>query len=861
MNEFNKTFTSYYLPLNSFLILYFCLLNLFSFSQDTIKVNKNSAKSIALDSVKKHENKNALKSKVKYNAKDSIVVNIKDEKIYLYGNAEVTYEKINVKASYIEVNFKDNVMYSSGLKDSTGKIIGKPTFSEDNETFTAENITYNFKTKKGIIRHINTKEGEGYLHGIKVKKMLDNITFINSGSYTTCSLNDPHYSIKFLKAKVIPDNKIVSGPTLLFIEGVPTPIGVPFGFFPINKGRKSGLIIPSYGESSNRGFYLENGGYYWGINDYVDMSLKGDIYTRGSWALKGESDYNWLYHYSGSLSLNLSENKLGDAGTPGSSDSHDFFIRWIHNQSDKARPNSRFSANVNFGSSKYNTFNPTTTADYLTNTFQSGISYSTSIANEFNLSLSASQNQNTQTHIVDITLPELTFTANRFYLFQNKERVGKPRWFENISVNYLMNARSEVSGIDSILFKQNLLKKINSGVSHNIPVSGSFKIAKYLTMTSTININDRWYFNSIRKDSLNKTTKIDTINNFNNEFDCSFSTNFSTRIYGMYQFKKGFIRAIRHVITPSLGFFYTPYFSNYFDTYYDPVAKKNVKYSIFQNGIYGSAPSYKSGSINFSLSNNLEMKVRSKKDTVTGLKKIILIEDFTIAESYDLAKDTMQWSRLSMSGHTKLLKNIDLKYSSIWDPYVSNMFGRMNKLEWDVNHQLFNMQSSQWALSLNWNLSSKTLGKSKPGTQIPKPETLNTKPGTQNIMMNPNGDGYVDFNVPWSLNIYYTFMWTSAFNKSSDNNEKTLVQTLAFNGDVNLTKKWKIGYTSGYDFQHHSFSYTSLNIYRDLHCWEMIFNWIPTGFRKSYNFTIRVKASVLKDLKLLKKTDWRDKQY
>ena len=816
------------------------------------------------DTLKKNQDKDALKSKVKYNAKDSIVVDIKNEKIYLFGTAEIHYEKINIKAAYIEVDFGKNEMFASGLKDSTGKLAGTPIFSEESETFTSDNMTYNFKNKKGIIRHIKTKEGEGFLLGNKVKKMPDNIVFLNSGSYTTCDLDDPHYEIRFIHAKVMPDNKIVSGPAMMFIEGIPTPLFVPFGYFPVNKGRKSGIIIPSYGNDANRGFYLENGGYYWGINDYRDLCVKGNIYANGSWALMGTTDYNRLYHYSGSLSLNYAINKVENSSLPGTfNNEKDFFIRWMHNQSDKARPNSHFSADVNISSTKYNQYNPTSTADYLTNTFESSISYSTVIGNEFNLSLNGRHSQNTQTHVIDITLPELTLSANRFYPFQKKERIGNPKWYENISINYLMDAKNELSGPDSTLFKKNLYNKMNNGITHSVPISSSIKLLKHLTWSNTINYKERWYFKSIKKDSIGKTLKVDTINGFNSERDFSFSSNISTRLYGMYQFKHGYIRAIRHVITPTIGFYYTPYFSQYYNSYTGPVSKKDYTYSKFEGSLYGNAPSAKSGSINFSVSNNLEMKVRSKKDTVTGLKKIILIEDLTFAESYDLAKDSLQWSRLSISGHTKLFKNIDLKYSSLFDPYVSNEFGRQNKFEWDVNHQLYNMQSTQWALSVNWNLNSnsKSKNKSQENTSAVANKPPVTNPLSQNIIVNPNGDGYVDFNVPWNLNLYYTFLWTSQFDIKTDENIKTLVQTLAFNGDVNLTKKWKVGLTSGFDIQNHQFSYTSVNIYRDLHCWEMVFNWIPNGQRKSYNFTIRVKASVLKDLKLMKKTNWADRQY
>ncbi len=829
------------------------------FSGDSINIKK--------DTTLKSVNKDQLKAKVKYAAKDSIVVDLKEHKIYLYGGAEITYETINVKAALIEINFGKNEMFASGIMDSTGKLVGIPEFTEEKESFTSDNMIYNFKSKKGIVRHLFTKEGEGYLHGNKVKKLSNNVTFINTGSYTTCDKKKPDYEIRFIKAKVIPDDKIICGPALLFIEGVPVPLGLPFGYFPVKKGRRSGLLLPSYGETANRGFYFENGGYYWGINDYSDLSIRGDIYTRGSWATKTTFNYNKLYHYNGSLDLNYAYNKIPEPNSDVSSVNKDFFIRWLYNQSDKARPHSRFSANVNAGSSSYNTLNPSSTSDYLTNTFQSTISYSTVIADNYNFSINMRHIQNTQTKDINITLPEITFSANRFYPFQKKERVGKPKWYENISINYVMNAKNELNTKTSYLFTPHELDSLNYGVLHTITASSSNKILKHLSWTNTLSFNDRFYFDQTQKEFRNDSVISKKNKRFSSPWDVSYSSSVSTRLYGIFQFKHGPIKAIRHVITPNLGFSLTPGFSQYWKQYYNSVYKENVSYSAYEDNLYSTPPAKKSGMLNFSLSNNLEMKVKSSKDTITGFKKIVLIENFTISESYDLAKDSLQWSRLSMSGHTRLLKNIDLRYSSIWDPYVIDSLGRnRNKFEWNVNKRLYRRENTNWGLSINWNLSSKSKptaipNQPKTGTQQPiiiEGKDKNKQPET------PDKNTEIpstDFNIPWNLNIYYTFQWTSNFNAAKRDFTKTSVQTLAFNGDINLTKKWKIGITSGYDFQSHGFSYTSVNIYRDLHCWEMIFNWIPVGFRKSYNFTLRIKASLLQDLKLIKKTDWRDKQY
>ncbi|MBP7496712.1 MAG: LPS-assembly protein LptD [Bacteroidales bacterium] len=834
--------TLFKLNVASFILFCFFAHNISA--QDTI--NKK-------DSVGAKKTTFLLKSEVFYKAKDSITVNVAEQKIFLFNEADITYENINIKAAYIEIDFKNNVMTATFSKDTAGKIYGIPEFKQENDNFNSDVITYNFKTKKGIIKNIQSKEGEGYILGQKVKRMPDNIIFIKKGCYTTCEHKDPHFSIKFNKAKVIPDNKIVSGPALLFIEDIPLPLGVPFGYFPIKKGRQSGILIPAYGESANRGFFLENGGYYWGINDYVNMTFRGDIYSRGSWALKTNTGYAKRYKYNGDFDLNYAINILSEKTLPDYQKNKDFFITWLHNQDPKARPNSRFSANVKAGSSKYNSFNPTTTNDYLSNTFQSSISYSTVIAENNNLSLNLRHSQNTQSKVVDLSIPELSFSTKRYNPFQKALRVGKPKWYENINLSYNLEARNQISTYDSLLFNKNIFDKMNNGIKHNIPISSSINLLKHLTMTNSFNYSEKWYFSYIKKQWIANQNNVyslitDTINSFNAVRDFNLSSSFSTRLYGMFQFKKGFIRALRHTLTPTASFRYNPDFSKefwgYYNYYIDTTSLELVKYSKNQNGIYGSAPQSESGSFNFALSNNIEIKVRSAKDTVSGFKKITLIDNLTISESLDLAKDSMKWSLINISGRTTLFKNIDIRFGCVLDPYYLDSIGRRwNKSEWKENKRLFRLSSSDWALSINWSLRPQGFK-----------DLLNK---TANKSQN-NTNKETDYAIPWDLNISYSFQHSSAYSVYSKDFQKNQIQTLNFNGNINLTKKWKIGFNSGIDFKTKEFSYTSINIYRDLHCWEAVFNWIPTGFRKSYNFTIRVKANVLQDLKLTKKTDWRD---
>ncbi len=837
---------------------------------DTLKIK-------LADTTKANKPHTVLENKVERHASDSIIQDIKAKKAYLYGNAVVTYGDITLKAAYIEFNFKTNTVYATGLPDSTGKIIGNPVFTEGKDTFKAKVIRYNFDTKKGIIKSVNTEDNQGFVHGTKVKKEPDNSVNIKSGYYTTCNLTDhPHYEFRFNKARVIPNNKIVTGPVYLEIEGVPTPIALPFGFFPNNAQKQSGLVIPTYGESPTRGFYLEGGGYYWHINDYFDVKLTGDIYTRGSWKISPQLRYKKRYKYSGNFSAGYAKNILGVKGEPDYKNSRDFSIRWTHRQDPKARPHSSFSANVNIVSSNYITYNTVSINDYLSNEFQSSVAYQTNWASKYYLTINASHRQNTKTHKIDVNLPELTFSVNTFYPLR-RNKGGKKRFYEDLSVSYSVTAKNTISATDSTFLQSKTFKNMQNGMKHSIRINLPAKVLKYFTLSNSINITDRIYTSHVRKywseDTLFKNndtiigyTVKDTILGFNNTFDYNINSSLRTKVYGMIRFKKGPLRAIRHVLTPSVGVSYTPDFGaedwGYFDYYYDNTGKK-VIYSKYENYLYGSPPQNKSGSANFSLGNNLEIKVPSKKDTISGLKKIKLIENFTISGSYDFARDSLNWSTINMRGHTTLWKNLVLHYSSRWDPYAVDSLGhRINKFEWTVNHKLLRRDNTTWNFSFSLALNDKTFGKNK-GKKKSSVEKSPLKQGEESseleeIENNPNE--YLNWNIPWSLNINYNFRYSNVLSYLDRiwTPKKTLVQTLGINGNISITPKWKFSFRTDWDITNKQISFASINLIRDLHCWEMRFNWIPLGSRKSWNFSINVKASILQDLKLTKKKDFRD---
>ena len=816
-----------------------------------------------------------IDDKIERSCNDSTIQDFKNNRIHYYGGAKVVYEDITIEAEYIEFDFENRTVFAKGLLDSMGKLYGTPVFIEGDKRYNSETMKFNFDTKKGIITKVFTEDAMGYIHGSKIKKMDDNTIHIKSGSYTTCSNPEhPHFEFHFGKAKVIPDDKIVTGPAYFKLEETPLPIGVPFGIFPNSKGQRNGLIIPSWGESANRGFYLENGGFYWGINEHMDLQIVGDIYTRGSWAVKPTFRYNKRYAFNGSFSGSYAVNKIGSKGSADYNESTDFKVRWVHKQDPKARPKSSFSADVYIVSSNYNKYNAISSNEYLSNTFQSSIAYQTSIGSLFNFTANASHSQNTLTRVMTVTLPELTLTMNRVYPFKNVGKPGKKRWYKDLYLSYTANAKNYVSMADSLYFKPGWLDNLQNGIQHRVPISMPVKLFKYVTWTTSVNLTDRMYFRYFEKQWIEDPTmpaggylKTDTINQFRNVFNFDVSSSMTTKIYGMVNFRKGPIRAIRHVFTPSIGFSYNPDFSkdfwNYYDTYYDANGVAQL-YSMFQGNIYGAPPAGESGRITYSFGNNLEIKVPSKKDTITGVKKVKVIEDLTFSGSYDIAKDSLNFSYLSISGRTTLFKNLSVRYSSVWDPYILDSTGRkqLNQFEWDVNKRLFRKNSVAWNFSLSYSLNNDTFKRNKGiknnATRQFESSPLASEQEMHDIRSHP--EDYVDWTTQWSLSLSYNLTLSnnpSYINYLLQDNRK-VIQTLGVNGNVNLTPKWKVSVQTGWDFELKKLSYTSLTIYRDLHCWEMRFNWIPLGTYKSWNFQINVKAAALQDLKLTKKKDYRD---
>ena len=806
-------------------------------------INKSIAKTIP---AKTDTSVNAfIEDKIKQFAEDSIKLSIDGRKVFLYGQAKIEYQNTTITANYIEIDWQKNTIYASYTLNIDGHKTGLPILTEGNESFKAENITYNFKTKKCLVKKITTKEGEGYILSKVVKKVNNEVFYLSKGDYTTCDSETPHFSIRANKIKLIQGKKIITGPAYLTFFRIPTPLFFPFGYFPNNDKKSSGLIIPSYGESTNMGFFLKDGGYYFTLSERMDLSLKSDIYTQGSWNLKSLLRYKQRYKYNGSLRISYGSIKNSFRGFPDYSKKQDFNIKWSHKQDQKANPSLTFSANVEAGSSTYHRNNSYEASDYLKNTMSSNINLSKSWNNNFfnNMNISLRHSQNLSTRNISLTLPDISLNSKRIHPFKLIGKAAKTNWYDKISIKYAMNTKNTISTNDSLLFTKNSLSKFRNGIKHNIPISTSINILKNFTLTPSINFTERWYINQISKkwDPNDSTLTTDTINKFTRGHDYKFSTNLNTKIYGLVKFKKGKIAGIRHVVTPSVSFVYNPDFSNkkygYYKTVQNNINGETQTYSIMNNGIFGSPSNRRNGNINFNLGNILEMKTRHKGDTSETVKKIKLIESLSINSSYNIFSDSLKFSNIRINARTRLLDIFDITFSSEYDPYITNSerTNRINKFEINTNKRLARLKSFSTIIGFNIDNNFKSKKTQENNNSKDKENRLN-----------------------WNLSANYSLTYNKGYNSAAFSDT---IQSLTFSGDIKITKNWKFGFRSGYDFDEKELTYTSIDIYRDLHCWEMLFNWIPLGFHRSYSLTIRVKAAALRDLKYEKKKDWFTPKY
>ncbi len=788
-------------------------------------------------------------------------------KVFMYKNAQVKYKDIELNADYIEMNRDSNQVYAIGKPDSTGTIVGKPIFKQGDQKFEADEIRYNFKTKKGIVTGVVTEQQGGFVHSDRTKLMNDSTYCLRNGRYTTCDAEHPHFWLEMTKAKVLSNKKIVTGPAYLVVENFPLYfVFLPFGFFPNSPKYSSGFIMPTYGDEINRGFFLRDIGYYIAGNDFFDASIRGDLYSKGSSGIKLHSNYRVRYQYSGSLDVQYFKNVFGDKGLPDFNKQNDFAITWSHSMDPKSSPSQTFNASVNFSSSSFDKNNALTSVNYLTNTKQSSISYSKRWENSpFSLSGNMRHSQNSRDTTISLTLPQFTFSMSRIYPFKFKTRSGKEKWYEKIGLSYAMDMQNTIDSKENQLMNSNIFKDWKNGVKHSIPLSTSMKALKYITLSPSISYNERWYTQQIQKKYNQQTqmvSNIDTLNGFSRDYDYAVSFGASTRVYGNFMplNPKSKIAGVRHVMTPTLSFSLSPDFSKpsygmyenieYFDANGLPVSYRYPKH---ENSIYGSAPSGRSGSIGFNLNNTLEMKKINSKDSTSKdpFIKIKLLDQLSFNGSYNLAADSLNMSNLNIGARTRVA-GVDLNFGAILDPYAFENGHLINTYQFSKNGKLARLTSTNVSFGLSF--------KSKEGKQKDKEEaklTPEQKSDLEKVRLRQRtGDvpQYADFSVPWDLSFSYSFR----YNKPNPEMKSIITQTVDFNGNLSLTKQWKVGFSSGLDIEKMQLTFTQFNLFRDLHCMQMSLNLIPFGFRQSYSFSIRATSQLLKDLKLTKQKSYQD---
>ena len=855
--------------------------------------NKAIDDSIRADSMMRARS-NGIDAPVKYSAEDSLVYDAESGTAYLYGNSKVDYENMKLTSDKVHMNLDKSTVRATGTVDSTaeGGIKGKPVFTMGKDEYKSDTMAFNFKSKKGLIKGVYTEQQDGFLSGEVGKRDSTGSIYLQHGRYTTCDKPHPDFYIALSRAKVRPGKDVVFGPAYLVVADVPLPLAIPYGFFPFSKKYSSGFIMPSYGDESDRGFYLRDGGYYFAISDKWDLKLLGEIYTKGSWGVSAASNYRKRYRYSGSFLFSYQDSKTGDKGLPDFAEQESFKIQWNHRQDPKANPYSSLAASVNFATSSYernnlnSMYNPQTLTQ---STRTSSVSWSTGFSS-IGLSLSATTNlsQNMRDSSIQITLPDLNISLSRFYPFKRKHLVGKERWYEKISMSYTGQLANSISTKEDKLLRSNLIKDWKNAFQHTIPVQANFTLFNYINVTPSFNFTDRMYSKKVTRgwdNTLQKEVVRDTTYGFHNVYNWSMNVGASTKLYGFWvPNRKLFgdkIQAIRHVITPQVSFSYSPNFGarryGYYDSYQYTDASGNVKlveYSPYQDELYSVPGKYKTEMISWDVSNNIEMKIKSDKDT-TGYKKISIIDELGASMSYNAAADYHRWSDLSMRLRLKWWKNYTFSLNAQFATYAYELDANGkpyvgNHTEWGYGRlPRFQGMSQNFSFTLNPEKLKKWFGREDdkdddkvsvdsdgPDTNIESNMDDDLEKGKyaakkkRGNIAETDDDGYMSFNMPWSLTIGYGI--TMRENTAGRFNTKTMrypykfTQTLNFSGNIRISDGWNINFSSGYDFENHAMSMTTASLSRDLHCFNMSASVVLAPYT-SYNFTFRCNAATLTD--------------
>lgn len=824
-----------------------------------------------------------LESAVDFVSTDSMLI-LRRDSAFMFGNAKVTYGEISLDAAEIQMDLGNNNVYALGRVDSLGEIEGKPVFSDGGTDYEAATMRYNFGTEKGIISNVVTQQGEGYLTGGVTKKDTEGNFYLKNGRYTTCDAHDnPHFYFDMTKAKVKPGKNIVVGPTYMVLAGLPLPLAVPFGFFPFTDSYASGVIVPTFGDDYNRGFYLSDGGYYFAINDNIDLSLTGEIYTKGSWGLKARSSYSKRYKYNGSFDISYLKTITGEKGSPDYAAMTNFQVLWTHTQDSKANPNMNLSASVNFTTSGYsrNNLNSYYSPSFTENTKSSTVNMTYRFpGTKWSLSTTFNLSQRTQDSTLTVSFPNVTATMSQIFPFKRKRAVGSDRWYEKIKMSYTGILQNSLTAKQDEFFEKSLIKDWRNGMKHTIPISATFNVGKYFNITPSINFTDRMYTTRVDRswDATRNTEVCDTTYSFYNVYDFSASVSMDTKIYGFYTpigplGKK--IKLIRHVITPSISFSGSPDFGSSFFGYYgqytytDTRGQEQVrKYSRFPNALFGVPGQGKSGTVSYSLANNLEMKVKSDNDSVEE-KKISLIENLNISQSYNFAADSLRFSDISTSLLLRVTKGFNLNLSATWDPYMYELNSngspvKVDKLRIANGKGLGRLMRTGTSFSYTFNNDTFKRKNKKDDDKNSSSDNSNRsgaeaerdREDTQNgDDLQMGADGYAKWSVPWSLSVNYSINYGyGSFNKQKMEYDGRVTQNLSFSGNIRPTPNWNFSFSASYNFDTHKLAYMNCNVSRDLHCFSMSASFVPVGPYKSYNFHIAVKSSMLSDLKYDKRS-------
>ncbi|MFD2823477.1 putative LPS assembly protein LptD [Lacinutrix iliipiscaria] len=844
-------------------------------TDSTLVISEKGQDSTKIDSVK--PNPEFLTDIVTYKATDYTSFNRKEQKLYLYNEAEIYYQDMEIKAGIIVIDYSKNEVYAGRLKDSLGEYTQHPVFKQGVQVVEPDSIRFNIDTEKALIFNSRTEQAGGYFDSEISKKENDSVYFVKNAKYTTSSnREDPEYYFLLRKAKVVPDEKVATGLTNMFIYGVPTPIGLPFAYFPLTKKQTSGVIFPSFGEQNDRGYFLQNGGYYFAISDYVDLAVLGDYYTNGSYGMRFESAYKLRYRFGGNIGFRYENLISSERGFPDYAKNTIYNIRWTHTQDAKSNPSSRFSASVNLGSSKYyqSTINQVNAPSFLNNTLASSISYSKTFAGEpqVNMSVTATHSQNTNTEVINMTLPTVQASVSRIFPFA-PEGETKKGILQNINFQYNFRAENRITTTDSLFFKKEMWDEAKNGIKHSIPISTNFKLFRYFSLSASTSYEENWSFKTIRKyydAELDDIVSTD-VNGFDAYRTYNFSTSLGTTVYGLFNFEKEGkdrkIKAIRHVVRPSISYNINPAFDKYYDTVEvvnaDGDTVEEVEFTRFENSIFGVPNKNFSSSIGLNLSNNFEAKVRDKDSTATEDKKIILLNNLNFSTSYNLAGDSLQWSPIRVTGGTQILNDkMTINFGATLDPYaLDNNNTKIDKFNIDNGGSLFRLTSAN--LTMNYSLSSKSFEGEDESRSKSRDENLRSGGRADDLfgvaqdfadqrLNDSDNDQKKDekpsdlykYKIPWSLRFAYAVNYSN-----SARQDEISSHSIMFSGDIEFSPRWTVGASSGYDLKNQGFTYTQLRFERDLLSWRMNFSWVPFSSRSSWNFFIGIKSSVLKDIK------------